>query len=712
MTINFYQKKFEQLNQDFDQFQAINKVVELLLFQKHAKFSQSEKYSEFWQADFIKTLDRQVLVNEFYILALSYYLRFSTVDSDTCQQLLAKNPIVFILACRQSGIIAQDNHPTWLKLQQLSYLPPEFNEFIQVVDTLHKRQYTIQTEFNQIKSNLTLDKIEAMIFSSLYAYEYLVGRDDSVLTIPYKVDPTTHVAIDNIWQAFDQIFNTFGLSKNPLTEKMLANTLKKTLIPFLFPKGLNDNLVKNYEQFKKLVALKIENNEMDNFVWQSYCYDLHNEYYLDNQTIKIKRSTAIKDIKTDSAEVFNQKFTIIHGYWWWRGMEIVCEHPRFLQLDRGENFLENMDALAKSIGIQLQLQEVYGIQEIDFNQDFTLDNLIFSMVLSQAFYQKSFLDKFIQHQKQTASHPFNTLAELMLKGMITGENRLPVTFNTFKEKSIKMANWISEGSGNAKKRQMEKILKFWSMNLRESGDNASYVEKPFYQIDEYIFQLPYRVARQTIFTASIQIFRKLYKNRPNLNHETARMEQQLATLFDNYGFGIVAQFEPHTGQTGEIDLIVYDEHTVLLIELKSTYLRSSLKEIHEYKNVTLNKASYQLSKKLDYVKNNLSQIIDNNIISPNFYTWIVDTTLEFDHQIIKGSLKLSFEELIIVLNGHNKFLDFVSGQQEEFTPAERFTTLKDLVSYIENNQFWQTTLSKLEETTRGQHRIRATLYAK
>lgn len=58
MTINFYQKKFEQLNQDFDQFQAINKVVELLLFQKHAKFSQSEKYSEFWQADFIKTLDR------------------------------------------------------------------------------------------------------------------------------------------------------------------------------------------------------------------------------------------------------------------------------------------------------------------------------------------------------------------------------------------------------------------------------------------------------------------------------------------------------------------------------------------------------------------------------------------------------------------------------------------------------------------------------
>lgn len=97
MTINFYQKKFEQLNQDFDQFQAINKVVELLLFQKHAKFSQSEKYSEFWQADFIKTLDRQVLVNEFYILALSYYLRFSAVDSDTCQQLLAKNPIVFIL---------------------------------------------------------------------------------------------------------------------------------------------------------------------------------------------------------------------------------------------------------------------------------------------------------------------------------------------------------------------------------------------------------------------------------------------------------------------------------------------------------------------------------------------------------------------------------------------------------------------------------------
>ena len=55
--------------------------------------------------------------------------------------------------------------------------------------------------------------------------------------------------------------------------------------------------------------------------------------YLDNQTIKIKRSTAIKDIKTDSAEVFNQKFAIIHGYWWWRGMEIVCEHPRFLQLD-------------------------------------------------------------------------------------------------------------------------------------------------------------------------------------------------------------------------------------------------------------------------------------------------------------------------------------------------------------------------------------------
>lgn len=134
----------------------------------------------------------------------------------------------------------------------------------------------------------------------------------------------------------------------------------------------------------------------------------------------------------------------------------------------------------------------------------------------------------------------------------------------------------------------------------------------------------------------------------------------LAESFKARAFKVLLNYHP--SQTpdhnpGEIDLICASEGQVLVLEVKSTFLRSTIKDGWFHKTRTLRKAGQQISRKVDAVKQALltdenfksSLGVNNSDITPVVTGWIVDTSIEYDHELFFDYLKVSLEEIIIAL---------------------------------------------------------------
>ena len=669
--------------------ETLSRTLEVLLFKSStsSKFNRiSDKLDDFWASQFINDVTAQQINGENFILALSQYFRSNSVDEDTLIKLLKLSQEGVISAVRQSGIIARPDHHSWKVLQTISGQL----EFSKLTQFLHTAAY-IQLQYQQrlknyqvLKHKLQLDQITAMVFSSFYAYEYLMS-DTDCLKIPYQMDTNDNVSVQDIWSVFHEIITSSNIEKNKLTEKKLGQTLKAKMSPFLFGENLNHSLMKQYEDFKRLVAHKIEINLYEDQVIGAYCYKLSTNYYLENGQLKL-------ETETHDSDFFKEKFGVLAAYWQWRGANALTDNPYFERLNRGKNLESNARALAKTQGIVLQLYEVYGIDKAVFEQEYDLCALVFTMLLSQAHYVHDFLEAFKKLRDSNNQHAFSTLAKLMIDGVLIGQNRMPVTFATQKEKAIKMSDWIIEGSGNQKVKEMSRILDFWSKDLRD-GSDAFYTEKSFYKIDDYLFALPWMSAQKNFSTATINTFRKMYKNRASLKSETDLMENNLARLLAKSKGRVYSQYEPSESGVGEIDAIVVSDDKVLIIELKSSYIKSNVKEIYEYRNFVLKKAAYQLARKTTYVRDIFLPSLGIDSAKFSIHSWIVDTTLEFDHGYIDGFLKVSFEELLIVLNKHEMF---ITDMLTEDITVKNNLDLATLIQNIESDNFWKTNLALID----------------
>lgn len=687
----YFNSQFETFAIEDSNDEALSKTLEVLLFKSStsAKFSSvSDKLDDFWLSDFIANLKVEQMKNENFILALSQYIRSKSIDEDILIKLLKISQDSVIKAVRQSGIIARSDHHSWAVLKKIAIQInlSKFDEFLRIAEYIQLQYQERLNIYKELKNQLQLDQITAMVFSSFYNYEHLMN-DTDYLKIPYQLDTNDEISIQDIWFVFHEVITSSNIEKNKLTEKKLGQTLKAKMTPFIFGENLNHSLMKQYDDFKRLVAHKIEVNLYEDQVISAYCYKLSTNYYLKNGHL-------ILESRSRDLDFFQEKFGILSAYWQWRGVNTLTDNPYFQRLDTGENIESNALALAKTQGVILQLYEVYGIEKAVFEQDYDLYALIFTMLLSQAHYVHDFLKAFKKLRDGNNQDVFSTLAKLMIEGALIGQNRMPITFATQKEKAIKMSDWIVEGGTNKRVREMSRILDFWSRDLRD-GSDTFYIEKSFYRIDDYLFALPWMSAQKNFSTATINTFRKMYKNRADLKSETDLMEQNLAKLLAKYKGEVYSQHEPLEPGVGEIDAIVVSDYKVLIIELKSTYIKSNVKEIHEYKSFVLKKAAYQLARKTNYVRDVFLPSLGLDSAKFSIHSWIVDTTLEFDHEYIDGFLKVSFEEIVIILNGHRAYLSNMLDDNYKTNKkplCSSIDSLDALIKSVEDNAFWTANL--------------------
>lgn len=690
---NYYEEKFDSLFTEFDPKKALEKIVGDLLYKSSQPkyFDYKNKFDMFWQSNFIKLLTVDEVRSENYILALSQYIRYTITDKNICINYLKLNIKSFILAIRYSGIILNSEHDSWGILKEISqeFDSEELCGFIQTVTHLQLQYKHRLAVYEDIQNKLNIGQITAMSFSSLYAYEYLVPNKD-FFQLPYQFDPEEKNSAEVVWRAFDEIIKTSRKNTKKLTEKSLALALKFKMIPFLLGEGMTSELKPQYDLFKKLVAIKVELINYKRNVLESFSFDSTVKYIFKNESLSYLNQRNVKDN-------WLEKHSLLLNYWLIVGSQRLFDSDYIYRvLPTGDNLEANAIALSKAFGVKEQLKQIYGIEYLKVdNVHLDLFDVMMTLSLSQVHYLKDHIHKFEQFLSDS-NFNLEALSKLMIHGFIIGENRMPMTFALENDKSKKMSSWITEGSNNQKLKQMKKILKFWSFDLYDENDQSTYMQKPFYRIDDFIFQFPWLTAFQNLNTAVINYVRKLHKNRLGLKSETDQIELNLAEKLDKIGFQVFCQYVPSEGNAGEIDLIaMYDNH-VIVAEVKSTYIRSSIQEIYEYKNFVLNKASYQLDNKVEYIKRHFLSKHFEDINDVIIHSWIIDTTLEFDHEYFGDHLKVSLDEVIITSNCESEFMQKLVDEQFDIKKDEVKIDPIQFLESIEKNTFWSKQLGNYD----------------
>lgn len=186
-------------------------------------------------------------------------------------------------------------------------------------------------------------------------------------------------------------------------------------------------------------------------------------------------------------------------------------------------------------------------------------------------------------------------------------------------------------------------------------------------------------------------------------------------MFEERGFNVQLNYEPERTEDhnpGEVDLICARDGKILVLEIKSTFLRHTQKDAWLHRTNTLRKAGLQIARKTQAIQRALatgSDLMDALGIKPREMTgfvqgWIVDTSIEHDHERFNGFLKVSLEEVLIALRDDSHLLNdpagFLTGTTvEEFseeTESGRHSMLypngfsfSSFVDVIESEAIWR-----------------------
>ncbi|MNJ67129.1 hypothetical protein D3C77_632720 [compost metagenome] len=141
---------------------------------------------------------------------------------------------------------------------------------------------------------------------------------------------------------------------------------------------------------------------------------------------------------------------------------------------------------------------------------------------------------------------------------------------------------------------------------------------------------------------------------------------------------------------------------MLLLEVKSGFIRSTRHEVWLHRTNTLRKATRQLKRKKPVVLQALQndQGLRSDLLLSDFnplpalHAWVVDTSIEFDGEVIDGFHVVSREIMEIALRDEPHYLcafeqmdEAEVGNEEETLYADGFSA-QALVRLIESDGVW------------------------
>jgi hypothetical protein len=649
------------------------------------KTTATERHSAFWYASFLHTLPKEAWAQDSLVLALARYLG---QDSFACPSILAHlaalAPEAVQRAARYAGLVLRQDSPRWREVEALADShPAALGELVQVFAIFREAHQLRISNIEQIRHRLSgLTPLDLLAYVSLYAFEHLVPGLPERRT---QEEPDFQETWDAIEDILEWNLTTCDSNSLRLNDQAIGTSLGVHLAPFLFPS--ETGCPPRHDLYGALTALIEAQIELNAFIDRSA-----DAFSYDDSICFVRQDERLEIVEIDAKaradwQRDGEKLARLHQYWLYRGMEELMASPETLALVSSAHIEANLQAFARAMGTRLRLQEVYGVADrikTDTGLEVDVFRALLSIELMTAFYIVDFLQPYNQYLRQFG-HPWLALGRLAFGGLLQADmqNRLPVTWS---DKAAKIANitaWtVSAESPKGQARAAEAILDFWtsdwialSAQLHQGNvrPRPRLQERPMLKMGRYLFQLPWMMAVQNNATAAINNLRRLGARRGEAREEAQRIERRLGELFRHRGFRVLTNYELPTlsaddAAVGDIDLLCARDERLLVLELKSTYMRRSVKEAWTHRHATLRKAGLQLHRKVAAVRRALAsggavqQALELESVQGLEITgWIVDTSIECDHQRFHDFLKVSLEEVLIALRDDSHWLNDPNG---------------------------------------------------
>lgn len=690
---NPYDRLFEKqrasgISLDF----VIEATVEACLDGKPAsrgkrRLSRCERDSGFWSSEFVNSIPLSAWDSEELTLVLSRYFGQERVASPVLlQRIAAACPQVVQRAVRYSALVLRQHSPRRTELDRIAVSNPDIAELCRVLDIFDQALRERVADVEAWKSKLAeLSPFELLIYASLYAFERLISSEDFLaLSIPAE----KLADADERWEAINDLLiwklTTASPAKSRLREQELGRAIQRHLSPFLFPSPDGETPRHDLRTaFETLLEAQMELNSFHSRSADAFSFDDGIEFVRNGEVLEIAERDPAARARWEQE---NRKLERLHRYWLYRAIDAFIQSGMATcAIGRPENQDANRLAYIKAIRTQLRLVEVYGLEETVTTESGGQVDLFQALLASElmaAFYQQDFLQEFVSHLGELG-HWAPALGRLAFEGMANGlQNRLPLTWSDRKAKIKKIVGWtVTNESPRGSLSMAAAVLDFWtsdwvalSARLRkgEPGLDPQLYERPIVKVGQQLIELPWIFGLQSNSTAAINNLRRLGARRGESRAETRRIEERLCGLFESREFRVALNWNPAKetdAGIGEVDLICARDQVVLVLEVKSTFLRKSQRDAWLHKSTTLRKAGRQLRRKVPAVQRalaegaNLASALELNggASCLPIHGWIVDTSIEWDHQRFGGFLKVSLEEVLIALRDDRHLLNDPDG---------------------------------------------------
>lgn len=653
---------------------------------KH-KIPNAERDAAFWTCAFLVSLPAEAWQAEPVVLALARYMGQERVSNAAVLEHVATvAPASVQRAVRYSGFVLAQHSPRRTELEGLAArVPGEFAELLHVLDVFHRAHSERLSTVEIWKAVLAeLSPLDLLVYASLHAFERWVPRDLAGVATGQDDDSDTQAVWDAVNDLLIWKLTTATERSLRLTDNDIGRSLKAHLSPFLFPSAAGPAPRHDLrEAFEMLLAAQIELNSFVSRSADAFSYDDGIRFVLNGGALEIvEHDPAVRA----AWECDGDKLNRLHGYWFYRALDEFAVSGMALQtIGTPENHEPNRIAYIRAMRSRLRLTEVYGLGKsvtADSGQRVDLFQALLALELMSAFFSLHFLAPFAGHLRETGN-TVEALSRLAMEGLQNGgQNRFPLTWSDRAAKITNIAGWtVSAENPGGSARMAGAILDFWSndwvalaarLRRGEPGLRPDLFERPVLKLGQILLQLPWVVATQNNCTAAINNLRRLGARRGDAAEETRRIEQRLGQRFAARGFRVVPNWRPpvaNADDAGEVDLVCVRDGLVLVLEVKSTYLRRTQRDAWLHGTTTLRKAGLQLRRKVEAVRRALTlgsdlaaQLgIDQGARVPRIQGWIVDTSIECDHRSFGGFLKVSLEEVLIALRDDRHLLNDPEG---------------------------------------------------
>lgn len=696
--LKFYQEYFERQTAPFSQ--AFESTLHVFLNGAPATSGIQDRIVGLTQTD-IWNQSEALPDTPVVRFALSQILRS---DVSLCIQfkmvLINLSPILLRAVIRNSQLFRASDSELYLFFKT-TFTGNEWEEFFKYCDELVAKEIFEQKQLKSAESRLK--------YLSPFAFTFYVSMVCWELYFESVLEGESRDFSGLVDLILANKYSQSKLAELTLNEQSIHQDFSYHFVPLLMPsRSIQQRVQQSHKNFSLVIQLVASAQSLLNHQAKIDSFSVATVVPVDFSNSQVNDSCNFSDVIWERT---GQKSKILWNYWFHRGLDsLVTSNINSILAVKEDQQDAVWTALTKTCRSMLQIETLFGISperkltstvELNAEQCSRLIELCSNFFTDQ--YVKPLLSSI-----QNGSTVHSALAELMVDGFLINENRCPITWGGTTEKITRMADWFKTPDyPNGNPLTAKSALEFWSCNAKDfSAQNTNQAttkprlhEKPIIRFGDYLVQLPFFCSETDNFTALVNNLRRYNRFRPELKSETSAAENNLAELLRGKGFSVLVGYEPEPssdGSVGEVDLICARDGLVLIIEMKTTYVRGKRSEIWLHRNNTLRKASWQLQRKQQVLLKLLQTNVDLqkqlalSSTPTNIHSWIVDTSIEFDGQYIDDFLVVSREVIEVVLRDELHLLnpidvdassDATSFFKEGFT-ASRF------VEVIERQLLW------------------------